>query len=139
MKPIINIRIPYPKIGSGRAKQSLYTMNNITRLHWSQISKIKNTLKSNLKEWYFTPNQGEPYKALVLEFTAIRHNRRKLDALNMSTCAKVIEDVLTDLGYVEDDDRNTIILHPSRYEEGLVETMLQITVKEAEDEKKSGE
>ncbi len=129
MEPVLKMRIPYPKVGSGRFKRQLVTMNNWSSLYWPEKSKIKNSLKAALHGWFLEENKEEKYEWLELRFKIIRQNKRKLDALNPAPLYKVIEDALTDLGYVKDDDKNKIILEPSQYEEGLSEAMLEIEVR----------
>jgi len=129
MEPVLTVRIAYPKIGSGKHKNSLYSMNVLDKIHWSTKMKIHQRLKLQLKEWYFEPHKGEPYKRLTITCKVLRHTRRKFDAVNAASVVKVVEDILTDLGYVNDDDSNHIDLPPSEYVSGLDETMLEINVK----------
>ena len=125
---ILKTKFPYPKIGRGKYKNQLLTLNNLLKCHWSLISKIKSDLKTVLREWFFAENPDEPYSYLVISFRILSKDKRNHDAINVAYIAKIAEDVLVDLGWVKDDNQNKIILEPSRYEEGLSETMIEVIV-----------
>jgi hypothetical protein len=123
----IELLMPYPTIGSGKMKNQLVSMNNWSRLHWAVKSKIKNRIKDFVKNWVI-PEAESKYESLELEFQVIRHCNRKFDVINTSVICKLFEDSLTELGYVDDDCRNKIILMPTKYDFNLKETMFRIRI-----------
>ena len=131
---VLKTKFPFPKIGRGSKKNQLATANNWTTIHWSLRSKIKQDLKAVLKSWFFAENPGEPYDYLILTFKTIAADKRKHDAINMAVpIGKIAQDVLVDLGWVKDDDKDKVILEPTVYEEGLSETMIEVIVEGVRD------
>ena len=124
---ILKVKFPYPRIGSGKHKKELLTLNNFGSIHWSLRSSVKQGLKAALNEWFFAENPGEPYTHLVLTFQTIAKDKRNHDAVNMAPICKIAEDVLVDLGWVNDDDKNKIILEPTVHE-NVKETMIEVIV-----------
>ena len=128
MEPIIDCLIPLPLVPGGRLKNQIITLNNIGKIHWSILSKAKRQFKEMLKTWILDENQGEKFKSLKIEVTIIRHNKRKIDADNPIIAYKWTMDMLTELGWAEDDCRNTLILNPSKYDPERNETLMDLKV-----------
>jgi len=127
MQEIINIKIPYPKIQTGKKKNQLVTLNNWGSIHWTEKSRIKNSLKSILRNWFLEKAEKQ-YEMLELEFTVLTKNNRSVDAINPAPIYKVIEDVVAELGYIENDKANKIILNPSQ-KHNLNETQIKIEIR----------
>lgn len=125
---VLKTRFPYPKIGRGSMKNQLLTLNNLMKCHWSLISKIKSDLKASLKEWFFAENKEMPYDRLIVSFKIISKDKKRHDAINTAYIAKIAEDVLVDLGWVNDDHRNKVVFEPTVHEKGLNETMIEVIV-----------
>ena len=125
---IIDVTIPYPKIGSGKKKNQLLTLNNLTSINHFILSKVKNDFKKMMKDW-FLPDGNVFYDYLVIETKIVRHNRRKLDAVNTAYIVKLIEDCMMELGWIIDDCNDEIHLLPTSYRTDINETMLQIKIK----------
>ena len=129
MEQIIEVNVPAPVVPSGMRKGQVITLNNLSRIHWASLSKAKNQFKQALQGWFLPRNEGEAYQSLTIVIKPLRHTRMRYDVSNTALAVKWLEDSLTDLGWVDDDCRNTIILEPAEYVEGLNETMLKIRVK----------
>ena len=125
---VLKTRFPYPRIGRGSMKNQLLTLNNLMKCHWSLISKIKGDLKVSLREWFFAENPDDPYDWLIVRFRIVSKDKKRHDAVNTAYIAKIAEDVLVDLGWVKDDDRNKVVFEPTVHEEGLKETMIEVIV-----------
>ena len=124
---IIDVVIPYPKVGSGKKKNQLLTLNNLTSINHFVLSKMKNEFKYMMKDW-FLPDGEKVYDYLIIETKIIRHNKRKLDAVNTAYVIKMIEDCMADLGWIVDDCNDEIHLLPTSYRTDINETMLQIKI-----------
>jgi hypothetical protein len=121
------VRVPFPTL-QGKKKKRLFSLNAIPNRF--VVTKVKNQFKTSIMDWFLPSYNGEPMRSVLIEAKVLRHNQRKLDAINMALPVKWFEDCLIDLGYIKDDDKNMIILHPTVYESGLNETMIEITIKE---------
>jgi len=126
MNLIIEKEFPFPSIRNKKSKKML-TLNSYKTIHWSALSKIKNELKQMLINWYIDKSK-ETKQSLTIVTQIIRHNKRKADAINSAFAVKWMEDVLTDLKYVEDDDKNAIIMLPTIFNKNTKETMLHIWI-----------
>lgn len=115
-----------------KTKSNVLCCNNNQSL-WYRHSKtkIKNTFKEFLKEWYLPPYSREPHRSAEITFTALRNNGYKLDsdALSSSTYKWAI-DVLTEQNYLIDDDACRVVLEPTELRvPGSIETQVRMQVK----------
>lgn len=125
------IKIPYPKIKiSGVKKPQNLTLNNYMKAHWATLSKFKMEFKNQLKEWYI-PKPTEQYKSL--EITCKIIYRKHIDAINVALVLKIVEDVLTDIGYVKDDKYNRIILEPTNVDKEYKDPIIELDIRGVSD------
>jgi Holliday junction resolvase RusA-like endonuclease len=116
------LHIPYPKKGN-----QLLSINNWNRWHWATRHKIKTQFRELVKNW-FLEEQIEPMSAVEIKVQLHRKGYRKFDAINLAIAIKIFEDCLTELNYIEDDDRNKIIIEPTSL--GSDEDILEINIRE---------
>ncbi|MEA1999663.1 MAG: hypothetical protein U9N61_10145 [Euryarchaeota archaeon] len=128
--PLFNIRIPLAKFKStskktGKISEQICTQNNSSRWkRWGE-AEIKAEYKQILTEM-FIPEPDDIFTSLTIEFTILRHQKRKLDADNPIVSVKWFNDTLVSTGWLTDDDQVTIILKPSEFHTSLVETMYRV-------------
>jgi len=128
MEKILEFTIPFPKIGSGKKRNMLATMNAVP--YWYRYSKtqIKNGVKARLTEWLVPEYDKEPHQEGRIEFRLYRPSKVKLDADAGSFVNKWIIDTLVEQGYFVDDDKLTLVLYPVVVEPERVETDIEVKV-----------
>ena len=111
---------------TGKVTEQLCTLNNASR--WVRFGKaeIKAKYKQLLREFFIPEPEGEPLNSITLEFSLLRHNRKKVDVDNLIYNQKFILDLLQDMKWISDDDQVTLVLKPSVYIETLSETQFQL-------------
>lgn len=137
-KPLFSFKFPWAKY-----KNSLITLNNISKWKRFHEPKIKNDLKNMLKEWHIKePNKSDLKEGLFIVFQVLRHNKRILDADNAGIIIKWSIDAIKEInweldengnwlkhiGWIEDDDNIIYTVLPAKYKEGLAETELKVHV-----------
>jgi hypothetical protein len=129
MKEILKFTIPFPKIGVGKKKNQLATVNNIPYFYRFHKTRIKNGVKTRLKDWLLPKNEGKVYREGLVEFRLYRPSKKRLDAdAGSGTVYKWIVDTLVEQGYFEDDDQITFVLKPVIVETHRVETDIEVKV-----------
>ena len=130
-KPLISMTIPFPYWES-KDKKQLCSLNNTTRWYRYNHTKIKNGYKDLLKEFYI-PNPIKRYHSLSIEYQVERHNKRKVDAMNIIAFTdKWFLDSLVETGWLSDDDKCYHTITPAIYKEGIAETQLRVIVRNIE-------
>lgn len=125
--------IPFPYWES-KGKKQLISLNNTTRWYRYSHTKIKNGYKDLLKE-FFIPDPKRQYSSLIIEYQVLRHNKRRVDAMNIIAFSdKWFLDSLVETGWLSDDDYCFHIIKPAVYTKDLVETQLRVTVRHAEED-----
>lgn len=112
---------------TGKVTEQLCTLNNFTR--WGRFGKaeIKAKYKSLLKNFFIPePEIDSPLQSITLEYSILRHNKRKIDSDNIIHNIKWISDLLQDMDWISDDDQVTLIIKPSTYISTLSETQFQL-------------
>jgi hypothetical protein len=127
MVRLIAFTCRFPKIGVGRAKNQLATVNNIPKWYRYNKTKIKNDLKEELKGW-MVPRVEHQYESGVVAFTLYRPNKKRLDADAGCLVYKWIVDLLVEEGYFKDDDKIQLVLNPVVTEPNRVETEIKVEV-----------
>lgn len=125
--------IPLPKFKSkskktGIVTEQICTLNNHSRwIRWGK-TEIKNNYKELLKDFFIPEPEEEPFRKLLLRYTVLRHNKRRIDAMNTMFADKWCLDLMVEMGHLTDDDQCTHIIHPAVYVDNITETMLKLEV-----------
>jgi len=91
-------------------------------------TKIKNTFKENLREWYI-PVAEKKYRKATVTFQIKRDSARKIDADAFGISAyKWFIDLLVEQGYLIDDDMVRVIQEPVALNSSLNETQIYCKV-----------
>lgn len=111
---------------TGKVTEQLCTLNNFSR--WGRFgkAKIKEEYKQMLQDFFIPEPGGEALDSMIIEFSILRHNKRKIDVDNLIYNQKFILDLLQDMNWLVDDDQVTIIVVPSVYVNGLSETQFRV-------------
>jgi len=133
VKQLFEFKVPCPKY-----QQTVISLNNVSKWHRFHQSKIKNTYKDNLKDWYI-PTPEKEYKSMYIEFHLMRHNKRVLDSDNLGFIIKWTLDAIKetrneekDINWLEDDDQITYLVKPAILDKELLETEIIVKVFEEE-------
>jgi Holliday junction resolvase RusA-like endonuclease len=126
MKKLIEFTCPFPKIGSGKYKNQLCTLNNIPKFFRYQKTKIKNDFKDSLKGWS-VPRVEHSHETGLIEFELYRPTKLRLDADAGALIYKWIMDLLVEEGYYKDDDKITLVLKPVVIDKERTETQIKVT------------
>ena len=127
----ITVMFP-PAMLRRKKKESILCLTNNISLWWRYSkTKIKSEFKDMLIQWYLPEWQDNPYERAEIHFTVLRANGKKLDADSMAPSTfKWAMDTLVEQGYLVDDDKVKIVLHPTRLnQENQLETMVKMQVK----------
>jgi len=119
------------KIGSGKKKDVLCSNNNIPLWYRFAKTKIKNTFKKDIMDWFMPKHEDNPYISSDIRFTIHRPDNKKIDsdAFGISSYKWII-DTLVEQGYLVDDDKCKIILEPTILSsDGQIETSVRMEVK----------
>ena len=84
-----------------------------------------------MRDWFIQESDDNPYRWAEIHFTILRTNGRKMDpdSLGASTYKWSI-DLLTEQGFLIDDDKCRIVLNPTLFhQKGNVETSVRMQVK----------
>ena len=115
-----------------RKKKSdvLCTTNNMHLWYRYSKTKIKESFKNDMKEWYLPKHTGDPYRWAEIHFTILRTNKRKIDSDALSSGTyKWTQDLLVEQGYLSDDDQTRLVLNPTEFDcDGTVETSVRMQV-----------
>ncbi|MCF6330274.1 MAG: hypothetical protein L3I99_01845 [Sulfurimonas sp.] len=111
---------------TGKVTEQLCTLNNFSR--WGRWAKkdIKNQYKKLLREFFIPETKSEPLDKITIEFSILRHNKRKVDIDGLIYNIKFILDLLQEMKWISDDDQVTSILKPSTYTKNIAETQFKI-------------
>ena len=133
MNLLFEFNTPCPKY-----KEQVISLNNVSKWLRFHQSKIKNTYKQQLKEWYI-PTPNTRYKKLYVEFHLFRHNKRVLDADNLGFIIKWTLDAIKEtenpklkITWLEDDDQIRYLVEPAILDRELLETEIKVKVFEKE-------
>jgi len=133
-KLIFESVIPIPKFKSkskktGKITEQLCTLNNYQRwIRWNK-TEIKNQYKQLLSDFFIPEPESEPRDKILLHYQVLRHNKRRIDSMNVIAFSdKWCLDLMVDIGHLIDDDKCTHIIEPAIYCDGLNETMLKLKV-----------
>ena len=126
----MTLRIPFPK-RQGKSS-ALVSLNSLSTVNRFEMQRIKERFKGYLGEWFIARRQN-PAQGLLIRASILRHTKRKFDAINAAIALKWFEDVLEERGWVGDDTHDIFVIYPGRYEPGLQETMIEITIKKIKD------
>jgi hypothetical protein len=109
----MNVSFSPPKIGSGRYKNQYATVNTLPYWYRYQKTKIKNSFKEMLRNWYF-PESEITYDFAEITFKIIKPTkiRQDPDAFGASAYKWAI-DTLVEQKYIIDDMNIRIILEPT--------------------------
>ena len=127
----ITVMFP-PAMLNRKKKESILCLTNNISLWWKHSkTRIKNEFKDILKQWYLPEWQDNPYERAEIHFTVLRANGKKLDADSMAPSTfKWSMDTLVEQGYLVDDDKVKLVLHPTRLnQKNQNETMVLMQVK----------
>ncbi len=115
-----------------KRKSDVVTTVNNQSLWWRHTkTKIMQSFKSNMKEWYIPISEIGQYRWAEIHFTILRTNGRKIDsdALSSSTYKWTI-DLLVERKFLSDDDQCRIVLNPTKLHcKGTIETSVLMQVK----------
>ena len=111
---------------TGKVTEQLCTLNNFSR--WGRWGKaeIKAEYKQLLRDFFIPEPDGEALDSMTIEFSVLRHNKRKVDVDNLIYNQKFILDLLQEMNWLIDDDQVTVIIIPSSYVKGLSETQFRV-------------
>lgn len=118
-------------LGLKRKSDEVASTNNLSKWWTFSKTKIMNSFKSEMKNWFIPEFEDNPYRWAEINFTILRTNNRKMDpdSLGPSTYKWTI-DLLTEQGYIVDDDRCRVILHPTELNcKGTIETSVRMQIK----------
>lgn len=133
-EPLMDMVIPFPYWES-KGKKQLISLNNTARWYRYNHTQIKNSYKELLKD-FFIPKAKQSYDSLFIEYQVLRHNKRRVDAMNIVAFAdKWFLDSLTETGWLSDDDNCYHHITPARYIENIPETQLRVVVRLVKDDK----
>ncbi len=109
----------------------LCTVNNMNLWFRHSKTKIKDSFKHDMKEWYLPEYKGIPHRWAEIHFTILRSNGRKIDSDALSSGTyKWTQDLLVELKYLIDDDQTRLVLNPTQLHcEGTIETSVRMQVK----------
>lgn len=117
-------------LGLKRKSDEVASTNNLSKWWKQNKTKIKDKFQDEMKAWFIPESEDNPYRWAEINFTILRTNNRKMDpdSLGPSTYKWTI-DLLTELGYIVDDDRCRVILHPTELNcKGTIETSVKMQV-----------
>jgi len=118
-------------LGSKKKSQEVCSTNNISRWWRHSKTKIMSQFKQDMREWFIPEWQSNPYRYAEINFTILRTNNRRMDpdSLGPSTYKWTI-DLLTEQGYIVDDDQCRVVLHPTELNcKGTIETSVRMQIK----------
>jgi hypothetical protein len=122
------------KIGGKKHSNTHALANNVALWYRYSKTKIKNDFKARMKEWSLPIYESEPHDEAEVHFQIFRDSNRKIDSDSMSISTfKWALDLLVEQGYLSDDDRVKIVLHPTKLDKDskvkYIETMVHMQVK----------
>ena len=120
----LSLRFPYPEYKKGR----LATLNALPQFYRYGKTKIKRKLLEFLDSWSLDEPHDGSGREMVIEFTIMRHNKRRIDADSLAWWSKIVCDHIVNRGYLKDDDRTTFIYHPSVYVDNISSTEIECNV-----------
>ena len=118
-------------LGLKRKSDEVCSTNNLSRWWKQSKTRIMNKFKADMREWFISESEDNPYRWAEIHFTILRTNGRKMDpdSLGSSTYKWTI-DLLTELGYIIDDDQCRVIQNPTQLHcKGNIETSVKMQVK----------
>jgi len=132
MAQLLKFTVAYPKVGIGKAKNQLVTMNNAASWLRYYKTKISAQYKEMLGDWFIPVCDTEPHRIGTLECRIYRPTKQRLDADSLAYEAKWTADFLVERGWFEDDDQFTSVFRPVIIEKDRVETEIEFTVYDSE-------
>ena len=136
MKQVLSFTVAYPKVGIGKSKNQLVTMNNAAVWLRYYKSKISAKYKGLLGDWFIPECTTKPHRSGVLECRIYRPTKQRLDADSASYIVKWTADFAVEQGWFKDDDQLTFILKPVIVEKNRAETEIEFTFSAHEKEPK---
>jgi hypothetical protein len=129
---ILKRKLPLPKKKTkskktGKTTEVICTLNNVSSWIRFGKTKIKNTYKTLLKD-YFIPEPEKQYDALNIQYRIIRDSKRNIDKDNVVFALKWIADTLEELGYVENDKVINFESFDTSINKDASETMIEINI-----------
>ncbi len=125
-KPLYELllRFPYPEYKKGR----LATMNSMPNWYRYSKTQIKKKLLDFLNDWVLPKPQDGSGTEMTIEFTIMRHNKKRIDADSIAMVSKWVCDFIVIKGYLQDDDRTTFIYHPAIYSKDITSTEVECKI-----------
>lgn len=123
---LLRFTIYAPKIGKGKYKNQLATVNNIPVWFRYYKTKIKKDFIETLGDWH-VPKSDLMLEEADIEFTLLRNSKRKLDADALTVVYKWTIDYIVKQGWLKDDDKLRIIMNPTQIHESP-ETMFSVSL-----------
>ena len=125
--------VPLPKFRkkskiTGNYSEIIATLNNVSQWLRYKKTEIKNQYKQLCRDFFIPepPDEWKPITSVVLEYTILRHNTKRIDTDNVIFASKFLADLLVDMGYLIDDNQVTLIIKPYIVDKSLVETQLSM-------------
>ena len=124
---ILSFVVPVPKIGAGKAKNQLVLANNMPVWYRYHKTRIKEEFKHSLVEW-FIPESELLLESFKIEFSLLRHNKRRIDSDAPFFVLKWIIDAIVEQGYAIDDNKVKLVIIPSVVDKAAKETSIRVKV-----------
>lgn len=116
--------LPFPK-----HKNQILSANNISKWYRYKKTEYKNKYKSFLKDMIIPENNGEPYTELLVVYKVLRHNNRRVDAMNIVMFLdKWFVDALVDEKWLTDDDKVSTFIEQTEFSCGGNETKVLVKI-----------
>lgn len=82
-----------------------------------------------IMEWYLPEYTEDAYSGAEITYRILRNNRKKIDGDALAFTYKWFQDVLTENGYILDDDKCRVILEPTKLgQKSEIETQVQVQI-----------
>ena len=111
---------------TGKVTEQLCTVNNQSRWKRYSEAKIKAEYKQILRDFYIPEPEGIALDSMIVEFSILRHNKKKLDVDGLIYNHKWFLDLLQDMNWLVDDDQVHLVLVPFIVDKTLTETQFRV-------------
>lgn len=120
---------------TGKQTEQLCTINNYSRWKREVSDRTRNgkttpgirTLYKQLLRDFFIPEpEDETFYKITIDYTILRHNKRKIDTDGLIFNHKWLADLLQEMGWISDDDQVTLIIRPYIVDKNLNETQFKV-------------
>lgn len=126
---VIEFTFTPEKIGIGKHKEKLALINTMQFFYRYGFTRIKNSFKNRMKEWYVPLYDGPPFTEAKFEYTILRHNNRNIDSDSIAGLyTKWLQDVFVEQEYLVDDNRTTVVLNPAQMNTEHMETRIYVKI-----------